>query len=189
MTALNPVFINKVLENPSLDHHGGSSSSISGLLQKCSLFLGGFAPSVRFGEGQSERLYDPTKLYSRYYHPARRIEDPDGRVIRFDIRHDMYSLGVVLLQIGMWLPLERISTKVAKALDDDGADLPKGVLELRDAYIDATENCLPGMVGSKYASAVMCCLKDSTVRTDATDREMREMFYEDVLHRLKQISV
>ncbi|KAF7351134.1 Serine/threonine-protein kinase pdik1l-B [Mycena sanguinolenta] len=114
-----------------------------------------------------------------YHHPARHGH---GRVVQFGIRHDMYSLGVVLLELGMWTRLQRILSMSAFTRGEFDAKRLQGEL-VRGARLR-----LDGEMGSKYMDAVICCLEDAG-GPKATERQTREVFYERVLRQLRQIVV
>jgi len=119
-----------------------------------------------------------------YQHPERQIPLRDGKVVRFGIRHDMYSLGVVLLELAMWRRINHVNDsdlqKLRKASEQDfnPGKLQEKLAKLADQY-------LFGSTGRKYAEAVRCCLQD-TVK-EKNERKMRELFHERVLQPLKEI--
>jgi hypothetical protein len=65
-----------------------------------STYLVGFeAARLRDLSAYSSQLAETDPYKRRYQHPDRLITQEDGKVTRFGIRHDMYSLGVVLLEL------------------------------------------------------------------------------------------
>ena len=71
-----------------------------------------------------------------------------------------YSLGVLLLEIGLWQPLASITNH---------ADDP---MKVRTYLQGAAREDLPGQVGKIYARAVVACLE---VRRDDSDEKIGEM--------------
>ncbi|KAF8856081.1 hypothetical protein BDZ45DRAFT_692072 [Acephala macrosclerotiorum] len=83
---------------------------------------------------------DSTKDLDYYYHR--------DVVKGFTKAQDLYSLGVVLLEIVMWRPW---STKVP-------SERKKGWKTIRDVFWEHVEKKLPSEMGSVYAGVVMLCL-------------------------------
>jgi hypothetical protein len=85
---------------------------------------------------------------------------------RFSMMHDVYSLGVVLLEIGLWKPFVRWGASgrqiVWKDLIDliDGERLKKGKTpgDIRDRFIEMAQRYLPPKMGRKYTNVVVSCL-------------------------------
>ncbi|KAE8448009.1 hypothetical protein EG329_009932 [Mollisiaceae sp. DMI_Dod_QoI] len=92
-----------------------------------------------------------------YQHPDKRW-DPS---IRYSRSHDIYSLGCVLLEIGLWKPLHEL----VEVEDDDFERVKRGFQSLT---MD-----LDGTAGSIYSDVVRKCLSINT--RDRTEAEMREL--------------
>lgn len=113
-----------------------------------------------------------------YQHPEyqRSLSDPDGgHRTRYRAEFDYYSLGLVLLEIGYWTPLEKLRGK-----DDDPAKVEKKLLRLT-LY-------LAGPMGGKYRDAVRACLKKGELSGDGPER-VDVNFERLVLEKLKACSV
>ncbi|KAL6719728.1 hypothetical protein ACLMJK_001649 [Lecanora helva] len=80
-----------------------------------------------------------------------------------------FSLGVVLLEIGLWQPL------IAFAPNVPGAE------RLRNELIDLAAKRLPGQVGKIYTKVVMACLR---VRDDEENEGVQELLYWEVIAAL-----
>ncbi|KAJ3763599.1 hypothetical protein EV360DRAFT_33235 [Lentinula raphanica] len=106
----------------------------------------------------------------RYHHPERK-----GTLVkRFDIRHDMYSLGVVLIELGHRRQLYEISSDDERGVEEDHTNLVEFAHGLAD------------IMGTKYANAALTCLTKSTEKEKTMD-VLREEFYDDVLLPLKHM--
>lgn len=149
--------------------------------------MGFDAARLRDLSAYSAQCVETDPLKSLYQHPERQITLQDGKAVRFGIRHDMYSLGVVFLELAMWRRVQQINDpdlqKLRKARGH--AFDPR---KLQAKLAELVEQSLAGSMGTKYADAVLYCLQD-TVSEQKTDYEMREAFYERVLQPLKQIFV
>ncbi|KIK65975.1 hypothetical protein GYMLUDRAFT_239644 [Collybiopsis luxurians FD-317 M1] len=156
--------------------------------RKSSVYLVGFdAARLRDLSAYSAQRAETDPLKKLYQHPERQIVLQDGKVVRFGIRHDMYSLGVVLLELAMWKRVQQINDPdLQKLRNARGQAFDPQKLQAKLA--DLVEQSLAGLMGTKYADAVLCCLRD-TVSEQKTEYEMREAFYERVLQPLKQIVV
>jgi hypothetical protein len=104
-------------------------------------FLCGFE-TARHDKATSDQRGDAHWRYNIYRHPKRQglyLEE------RYTMNHDIYSLGVVLLEIGLWRPL--LSTGLAKLKDSSDEEIAAGKVK---AYLKkmAAER-LPVIVGTK----------------------------------------
>ena len=99
-----------------------------------------------------------------YKHPARQVKKTDtvegmnalkldggqpGDILRFQKMHDIYSLGVVLLEIGLWQDIG----DVVKGLEQAKPEKRK------EDLLAAAEHLLPVSMGDKFARVVRRCLQ------------------------------
>lgn len=112
--------------------------------------------------------------FSVYRHPERQF----NTIASHKLRHDIYSIGVVLLDLGLWDDPDESwkSTLKAKPVNHD---------EARQVYrnLQSFTGRLNFYVGSCYAEAVRNCLDDKYF-DGATDRETTETFIDIVLNKL-----
>ncbi|KAH0541250.1 hypothetical protein FGG08_004255 [Glutinoglossum americanum] len=85
-----------------------------------------------------------TELYS---HPSSQLKTPSGKHVRFRAEFDIYSLGLVLLEVGLWRTLDSMRRQAAR----EKADFRE---KLRTGYCDE----LLVAVGVVYWRAVQRCL-------------------------------
>ena len=166
-------------------------------------FLVGF-DRCRPADANSGR-YGEIKLHDcLYQHPTRWGASADEV---FAMQHDIYSLGVVLLEIGLWQPL------VWKD-DTDGtyeyADLFASGLEVREIttvkderplkvkqrLIEIAKQELPPIVGEIYAKVVLSCLEvhdDGMVGNEDAmrcfDADVGTTFIRHVIKKLESLTV
>lgn len=74
---------------------------------------------------------------------------------KYMARHDIYSLGVVLLEIGLWTPIEKVA--------DPKKDSPDGFF---NSVRSRARNNLPYYMGVKYATVVDRCLTGPQINLD-----------------------
>ncbi|KAH8801524.1 hypothetical protein F5884DRAFT_862218 [Xylogone sp. PMI_703] len=99
----------------------------------------------------------PTPDLDYYHHPDRRA-DP---LMRYSRSHDIYSIGVVLLEIGIWRPLEEVAYVQSEDFLDTQKQFQKLALKL------------DGITGSIYGNVVRRCLAINTrERTEAQIKDL-----------------
>jgi serine/threonine protein kinase len=99
------------------------------------------------GEGDQSTVDNDDSLNSNLYRHPRRQGLPDER---FSILHDIYALGAVLLEIGVWRPLGGFGDFSAMSPDS-----------IKDALIENGDQRLPHYMGRSYTDAVVACLEGS----------------------------
>ncbi|KAK2597905.1 hypothetical protein N8I77_012658 [Diaporthe amygdali] len=131
-----------------------------------STFLVGFE-FFRRDMGWTQRLGDTAPDKNLYRHPSRQGIDP---TYNYTMQHDIYSLGVCLLEIGLWksfidysLPSKRIGALVSDALQS-----PSGVndqqlnlrlsVEGKERLVCLAREKLPQFMGTKYSEVTIACL-------------------------------
>ena len=91
------------------------------------------------------------------------------------MNHDIYGLGVVLLELGMWKPL--LATGLAALRQSSAEDVRLFLRELA-----ATK--LPASMGTKYCETVLYCLDiDGETQVGST------AVVEEVLGKLEELSI
>jgi serine/threonine protein kinase len=96
---------------------------------------------------------------------------------RFDKSHDIYSLGVVLLEIGLWRPASHLEDKhFHETYYTDR-------FEVQKLFIQAAKDKLPFMVGGAYSEVVVKCLTGHFDLSETPDGRMtQEIHQEQVRH-------
>ncbi|CAM1507759.1 Fc.00g046070.m01.CDS01 [Cosmosporella sp. VM-42] len=149
-----------------------------------------------------------------YRHPSRQGLHAQEKYI---MQHDVYSLGVCLLEIGLWnsfvlkkpaedgagsqtdrkLPSESLGLKV-NDLDPKTKQSAKPCPVLKDQLVSLAKSILPMKMGDKYTAVVITCLTclDQGNEDFGDEKEMQDedgiligvRFIEKVLFRLSEIS-
>jgi serine/threonine protein kinase len=123
-------------------------------------FLVGF-DSFRREEGKTYRRGDEDWEKNLYRHPSRQGPAPEDEYV---MQHDIYSLGVCLLEVGLW--------RSFVSYDADGKNpVPSPALEVpfddstapveynaKEHLVRLARSQLPRCVGRKYAEVVETCL-------------------------------
>jgi hypothetical protein len=101
--------------------------------------------------GNTNWPYDNDTEKNLYRHPDR--QRPPS--ISFNKLHDLWALGAVLLEIGLW--------ETAASIQHDGVlkralSIPVDPHALKDIYLDRVTQDLAHSMGPAYAQAVKTCL-------------------------------
>ncbi|KAK6208498.1 het-s domain protein [Colletotrichum tabaci] len=188
------------------DHDSGSPSELG------AAFLLGF-DSFRNINFHTLKMGDEAWERNLYRHPSRQGLHAQEAYI---MQHDVYSLGVCLLEIGLWdsfvqygsplddetkrekvpVPGRRLSDGLESVLCEDG-DIA-GKMKVKDELVSLARSRLPLCMGNRYAAVVVTCL---TCLDEDTEEFMGEdmqdedgilvgvRFIEKVLVRLGEIVI
>ena len=143
-----------------------------------------------------------------YQHPSRWGVHAEEA---FTMQHDIYSLGVVLLEIGLWQPLVWYNEVLGRF---EFADLFNDIFQARDVTImrneqkamkvkqrllDLAEQYLPPTVGETYANVVAACLKiheggmhtndDFAIPTNRANEGLGTSYIKYVIKKLESLNV
>lgn len=130
------------------------------------VYLAGFE-MFRKDEAWTQKMGDDALDRNIYRHPSRQGLNPDWEYI---MQHDIYSLGVCLLEIGLWQSLidypnttTGLQPRLSMLLSphaDVGESMPPVRLgaELVERLLSLSREELPRLMGSKYAEIVRTCL-------------------------------
>ena len=149
-------FVHKNIRPETIIVFRSSSSSIG------SVTLVGFE-EFRSEDGKTYRAGDEKADKNVYRHPRRQGHTPQEDYI---MQHDIYSLGVCLLEVGMWDSLlqydnedtgRHASASIAKYMPPDTLS-KEGLLAAKDSMAAVARTKLPPRVGNKYAQVVETCL-------------------------------
>jgi hypothetical protein len=128
-----------------------------------SAFLVGF-DRVRIADGVTFRLGTTLWQKDLYQHPSRQGPVPEED---FMMQHDIYSLGICLLELGMWQSFVGLSSSgaqtVSKALQlpapkDETSTIPFDRRTIKEHLVNLAQAQLPHRMGSRYTKIVVTCL-------------------------------
>ncbi|KAJ8058628.1 hypothetical protein OCU04_012804 [Sclerotinia nivalis] len=129
-------------------------------------FLIGFE-SFRLAEGNTRHRGDAFWERNIYRHPTRQGIQPEEDYV---MQHDIYSLGVCLLEIGMGdsLVLYRVGEKETEPMPNQilfsgtnisaTKDRRKKAFETKRALVQLAQDLLPYRMGCRYTEIVITCL-------------------------------
>ncbi|KAJ5549397.1 hypothetical protein N7513_006631 [Penicillium frequentans] len=162
-----------------------------------SLYLLGFR-AIRLADNKTLRLGNPIWSENIYQHPDRQGTSPDTDYV---MQHDIYSLGVCLLEIGLWesfVSSEGQANISLSGFDRDPSAFNRNSM-LKEHFTALAKAQLPIRMGERYAEVVINCLScmDETNEDfgDATDFEDDDgiligvKYIEKVLFSLSEITV
>lgn len=142
-------------------------------------YLIGFEAARPLVEGSEQRPeMDPVKR--KYHHPERQ-GGIDSQVEKFDIRHDMYSTGVVLIEIGYRKTIREIFSASSAPSEPQ-----PGEAELNHKRLLDYARRLSDKMGSKYAKVALLCLTKAMEYAKESEA-IREEFYMNVLRPLREL--
>ncbi|KAF5012413.1 hypothetical protein FDECE_1542 [Fusarium decemcellulare] len=138
-------------------------------------FLIGFDCS-RPVDAETRDTVDFTTKNNIYRHP-----DRWGRSTRFEKHHDLYSLGILMMEIGCWTTLPSLDSKRSNF---DHVCNPEA---LRSLLLKVVSSKLAHAAGTRYAEAVRICLEKRRWK-DLEDWESQKIVREKVLGPLMDCS-
>jgi hypothetical protein len=116
----------------------------------------------------------------KYHHPLYR-----GGKDRFRLEFDYFSLGLVLLEIGLWKSLEDVPNALQTPQDDHQSYLKRMQGEVLPL--------LGPRMGRVYRDATLACLafnvKLNTIQSTGSERQILSRFRESVVDTLASLSV
>ena len=121
-----------------------------------SVFLMGFG-HFRAEDGATSLLGDNKWERNLYRHPDRQGLHPEEEYV---MEHDIYSLGVCLLEIGLWTSFVAYDAEenpsrgeILNAVEDS-----QSPTDLKSALVSMAREQLPSRMGDRYCSIVINCL-------------------------------
>ena len=130
-----------------------------------SIHLVGFADSRSAQEddefcGKNSSLV-PYDSNDDLYRPlcVRNLNDSDGRSPHWQSRWDIYSLGILLLEIGLWRTASQMRRRHQQLRDRDSEQNIIGMHEFHSNTVPREVEKLPFRVGSIYADVTKECLR------------------------------
>lgn len=139
-------------------------------------FLCGFE-TARHDKATSDQQGDAHWLYNVYRHPKRQGMHPQER---YTMNYDLYSLGVVLLELGLWRTLT--TTGLERPKDSPYDSIVSG--NVRDFLKRLALARLPVVMGTKYCDVVLFCLD-----IDGDGQISNSTVIEEVLKKIEELAI
>lgn len=112
--------------------------------------------SVRMADGKTLRHGDAVWDRNLYRHPDRQGLLPEAD---YTMQHDIYSLGVCMLEIGLWKSFVAYDQSGAPSLTQTTANFPDiSSSNAKDMFVTLATDVLPKRMGDKFARVVVNCL-------------------------------
>ncbi|KAF7536184.1 hypothetical protein G7054_g4734 [Neopestalotiopsis clavispora] len=152
---------------------------------------------ARPSQQESERQESDVLEEKVYRHPSRQVATPDSS---FSLLHDVYSLGVVLLEVSIWRSSIKLNEEMQWVHNPDfwGNLLSsrlktKDPLDVASLYLKLVKKIVPRYVGARMASVIERCLTCSLEDDDETDNNESAMlsirYVEEVMASLEEINL
>lgn len=161
-------------------------------------FLVGFE-DFRGAEDDTFMIGDSLPERELYRHPLRQGNNPEREYV---MQHDIYSLGVCLLEIGLWTSFVRTEEgRIVTEFDTDvfTKDPRKRAFAIKTKLLLAADEKLPLLMGQRFKQIVercLTCLDDETTSTwdqveekCNSDIDVGVEFIENVLVQLHEIVI
>lgn len=135
-------------------------------------------------------LQNPSKIeYNLYRHPN--LQNFDGTT-RAQKSHDIYSLGIVLMEVAHWKPVEQIL-----GIELGSKTTRSDVIRIRDRLMNEVhfKAAVEAFVGEIYADVTWRCIEGGWIEKGEIETspkagaEMQNVLFEDVWRRLGDIKV
>ncbi|KAF8537120.1 hypothetical protein BDD12DRAFT_667557, partial [Trichophaea hybrida] len=160
-------------------------------------YLTGFENARKDGPW-SRKIGDGSWEKDIYLHPQRQGLFPSHT---YSVLHDIYSLGVVLLEIAFWqsfvLQNAKCNTKILRIFPASGGRLT--AVEIREQFVRKANMVVPRAMGDKFAAVVLSCLNcldGAFGESNGLDEDMNDdgdvfgiIYIEKVVEALDQISL
>ena len=147
-------------------------------------YLAGFEYS-RPEDGSTAGDRDDDRDRNLYRHPA--LQDVAGD--SFNKVHDLYSLGVILLEIAVWRTASSIygATQAGSSIEslESGRIEPK---RMHKHYVKVAKSKIPYLMGESYLKAVLACL-ESKYSNQIYRTDFSKIFYDQVIRKLSPQSL
>jgi hypothetical protein len=159
-------------------------------------FLVGFE-HFRGAKEDTFRIGDSLPERELYRHPSRQGNNPEQRYV---MKHDIYSLGVCLLEIGMWKSFVKVENGRSIIEFDPGVpanDWKRKAFAIKKELLITMEGQLAQFTGKRFKDIVekcLTCLDDDTTWHQMDDKGASQIdagveFVENVLLQLQEIVI
>lgn len=125
---------------------------------------------------------ETTLVSETYLHPDLRVSPPRKRP-RYSLRHEIYSLGLLLAEIGFWQPVTKIAGSGSSMSRQMAPTCEKSPEQFSQALSRKCRDDLACWMGEEYATATLQCLE--VKQTSPLSRE-KMAFYWRVVWQLDQ---
>lgn len=153
-------------------------------------YITGF--SISRPENEGEKSLDKERERAAVYlHPDLRLIEANSTRPRYSRKYEIYALGVVLFEIGIWQTLEKVVERVSEV--PPGKTMEKTVSNVSvlpprkfmEKVVERCEKDLPFYMGNRYCDVVMRCLTCADEDADETAASLDSIYWSIVLELAK----
>jgi Prion-inhibition and propagation len=149
----------------------------------------------------------PSNIFDDLYRHPERLKDASASTPRSQKSHDIYSLGIILLEIAFWQPIEEVM-----GIEMTQKSARSSIYKIQERILakstretggkQTTISRLQGQIGEVYAEVVRRCVRGGEaigIRGDPggaeikrdleMEVEMQQVFFEDILSKLQDLRV
>jgi hypothetical protein len=149
----------------------------------------------------------PSNIFDDLYRHPEHLKDASASTPRSQKLHDVYSLGIILLEIAFWQPIEEVM-EIAMGQKSARSSIHKIQGRILDRGSQTTTGKqstmarLEAQAGEAYAEVVRRCVQGGeaigissnaggakTKRNVEMEVEMQQVFFEEILSKLQKLSV
>lgn len=149
----------------------------------------------------------PSNIFDDLYRHPELLKDASASTTRLQKSHDIYSLGIILLEIAFWQPIEEVMeiAMTQKSARSSIHKIQERILDRSSQNAAGKQNTmdkLEARIGEVYAEVVIRCVQRGEaigIHEDAggpevkrnveIEVEMQHVFFKDILSKLQKLSV
>lgn len=145
---------------------------------QCQIMRDPFLVGFNYSRPDDPSAFSEGPAASNYYQHPRYLNDPN---LRYQPEFDYYSLGIVLIEVGFWMPFHKVTKGYEGSYEDR-----------RQAFLKNRISLLRQHMGREYFEAVISCIKSDFGRFELGDenevgsRTMLLRFEKHVVARLNK---
>ncbi|KAL7942664.1 hypothetical protein V8C42DRAFT_360055 [Trichoderma barbatum] len=171
-------WVHKDIQSKNVAFFNSATSIMTGTASLGSLYLFGFESS-RPDDAETDLKADYSLKSNAYRHPDR-WGKPN---VKFTKVHDIYSLGIVFLELACWKSIFELKFKNLKETQRCEPEA------LRREVIKAAREDIPFMTGVAFANIIETCLTFDEISAGMNEYEVYELFKQRVVNVLSRIVV
>ncbi|KIK68363.1 hypothetical protein GYMLUDRAFT_237429 [Collybiopsis luxurians FD-317 M1] len=171
-------WLHKSIRSENIAFIGDNKPSITSPL------IVGFEYSRQYTELISIDLINLDPAHAMYRHPEYQGNERERK--KYRMAYDVYSFGLVLVEIALWKPIEATWNRLEK--QPSPIFLEPHAIKLMGEMIKLVERQLAFQMGTGYQNVVLWCLEQARGKKMIEDNEMAAEFYSKVVMPLENMT-